>query len=221
MVWLSKAAVLWVLDDAAAVPPQLVSTLLAVARYAGEDGRGAHPSATTVARHTRKTERQAKRDLGELVRLGLLLRGDQELVKEVRADRRPTVYDLAMPRGVTDVTPPANGVTHRVGRGDTQGQHGVSPMSPEEILKTSRTSRPPGGPSQPLSANNGLTSESPASWVKNPRSEACKSAAHKQCAFAPGPDGPTRDKWCHCPCHPAEYRRAGSRAVQRSARATA
>jgi hypothetical protein len=136
--WLSKAAVLWALDDAPEVPPHLVSTLIAVARYAGEDGRGAYPSALTVAQHTRKSERQAKRDLAELSRLGLLTPGDNRIVAAIRADQRPNVWDLAMLRGDTHDTPSsANGVSPMTGRGDIQGPHGVSPMSPEEILNRS------------------------------------------------------------------------------------
>ncbi len=125
MAWLSKRAVLWALDEAASVPPHLVSALIAVARYAGEDGRGAHPSALTVAGHIRKTERTAKKDLAELRQLGLLLPGDQRIVAAIRADKRPFVYDLPMPRGVAQDTPSTG--------------HGVSHRTPEEFLKNSST----------------------------------------------------------------------------------
>lgn len=141
--WLGKAAVLWVLDEAQDVPAHLVSTLVAVARYADNEGRGAHPSALTVATHTRKTERQAKRDLAALEQLGLLLPGDTRIVARIRSDRRPNVYDLPMPRGDTHDTPRGtHGVTYRAARGDIQGQNGVSPMSPKEFQKNSRTRAP-------------------------------------------------------------------------------
>jgi hypothetical protein len=138
--WLGRRAVLWVLDEAPGVPAALVSTLIALGRYAGEDGRGAYASAATIAAHTRKTERQAKRDLAELERLGLIQRGNQALAASIRADKRPVVYDLAMAvRGDTHDTPQsANGVTPMVERGDMQGRSGVSPMSPKEILNGSR-----------------------------------------------------------------------------------
>ena len=136
--WLSKPAVTWVLDDAPDVPAHLVAALLAVARYADQDGRGAHPSAATVAEVTRKSERQAKRDLAELVQRGLLARGDQRIVAHIRGDKRPAVYDLAMPRGDMHDTPPdGHGVTSMTARGDIQGRHGVSPMTPKEVQKTS------------------------------------------------------------------------------------
>lgn len=137
--WLGKAAVLWVLDEAPDVPARLVSTLVAVARYAGEDGRGAHPSASTIAMHTRKTKRQVQRDLDELETRGLLLPGDKRIVAAIRADKRPNVYDLPLPRGDTHDTPSSfHGVTPMTARGDIQGPNGVSPMSPKEILKGSR-----------------------------------------------------------------------------------
>ena len=151
--WLGKAAVLWVLDEAHGVPPHLVSTLVAIARYAGADGRGAHPSATTVAFHTRKSESQAKRDIAALEKLSLLQRGDQSVVAYIRADQRPTAYDLPMPRGSTDDTPSGrnevapmtprevdHGVAPMRERGSTRASNGVAPVLPEEILKRSRRS---------------------------------------------------------------------------------
>ena len=145
--WLSKPAVLWAMDEAPDVPAHLFGALVAVARYADEHGCGAHPSASTVAAIIRKTERNAKKDLAELRRRGLLLAGDQQLVKDIRPDKRPFVYDLPMPRGdahdtpngVTHTTPRDGcGVSHRVERGVAQGQNGVSHTTPKEVLKTSR-----------------------------------------------------------------------------------
>src|SRR5262249_51482293 len=65
--WPSKPAVLWALYDAGDVPAHLLSTLLVYAVHAGTDGRGAHPSAATVATLTRKTERIAKYNIAQLV----------------------------------------------------------------------------------------------------------------------------------------------------------
>ena len=136
--WLSKPALLWVFDEAPDVPARLVSTLLAVARYADTDGRGAYPSAATVAVMTRKSESQARRDIAALARLGLLTPGDRRLVKDIRADKRPNVYDLPMPRGASGRTP---WHTPRGASGDGTGcipaQNGVRPDAPEEVLKTS------------------------------------------------------------------------------------
>lgn len=156
--WLNKAAVLWVLRRAPEVPVHLVATLVVVASYVGKDGRGAYCSASTVAAQTRKTERQAKRDLAELVKLGLLLPGDQNIVARFRSDRRPNVYDL--PPGAVDnsqdgVTPMSprdgHGVTPMVERGDTHGQDGVTPMSPNPVLEKG-WKRPRGAASRALAA---------------------------------------------------------------------
>ena len=145
--WISKPAVLWVLYEAEDVPARLLSTLLVVAVYTDSSGKGAYVSASTVAQLTRKTERQAKRDLHELEELKLIRRGNQKLVAHIRPDRRPVVYNLPMAkrgdthdtpsRDDTHDTPQPNGVTHRAERGDIQSQNGVSPMSPKEVQKTS------------------------------------------------------------------------------------
>jgi hypothetical protein len=136
--WLSKAAVLWALDEAGDMPPRLVAALITVARYAGEDGRGAHPSAATVAACIRKNERNAKKDLAELQRRGLLLPGDPRLVAHIRADRRPAVYDLPIPRGVAEDTPlGVYGVSQATARGVAESPNGVSHATPKEVLKTS------------------------------------------------------------------------------------
>jgi hypothetical protein len=124
------------------VPARLVSTLVAVAAFAGTDGRGAHPSAATVAMITRKTERNAKKDLAALRELGLLLPGDPRIVAHIRADRRPSVYDLPMPRGVAQDTPSSgHGVSHATARGVAESPNGVSHATPEEFLKNSGTAR--------------------------------------------------------------------------------
>lgn len=140
--WLSKAAVLWVLYEAPGVPAHLLSTLIAVAAHTDQDGKGAYISAATVAEITRKTERNARKDLAKLTRLGLLLPGNQRIVAHIRADRRPNVYDLPMPRGVAQDTPSSpNGVSQATARGVAQSPNGVSRATPEEVLKTSGTAR--------------------------------------------------------------------------------
>jgi hypothetical protein len=144
--WLSHPAVLWAMDEAPDVPARLVSALFAVARYAGPDGRGAYPSVQAVGAIVRKNDRNTRKDLAELRQLGLLLPGDQRLVKDIRADRRPFVYDLPMPRGVSrDLSHGGSQATSRNGHGGSQEvERGVaecpsggSQATPKEVLKTS------------------------------------------------------------------------------------
>ncbi len=93
--WFNSAAVEWVFYEAPAdLSPGLALTLAVVASFAGRDGRAAYPSAAMVAMLTRKSEKQARRDLHELVKRKLLVKGDRRAVVRLRADRRPDVYDL-------------------------------------------------------------------------------------------------------------------------------
>ena len=168
--WLSVPAVLWAMDDAHGVPPggvpaRLRSTLFAVARYADEDGRGAYPSARQVAWITGKSVAQVKRDMAGLAGLGVLLPGDPGLVKDIRADRRPKVYDLAMPRGASGRTPSGEprGASRRAPSGASRGasgagtgrmglQNGAHLDEPKEVLKTSGTARGRVGATAPRTA---------------------------------------------------------------------
>lgn len=160
--WLGKAAVLWALDEAPDVPAELVAALVALARHAGEDGRSAYASASTIAGHIRKSTRSAQRDIAALERLGLITRGDQRLVLPIRADKRPVVYDLAMRHDARDAPQPKRydsgdapqrydardaGKPKRYDtRGATvrhSGRSATTPASYKEILKISGTARAP------------------------------------------------------------------------------
>ena len=130
--WTNATAVAWVLDEAPDLPAALVVTLIAVARYANPDGRNAYPRVEVVAQATRKSERQVKRDLAELRKLGLLIVGDQSAAARIPADRRPTVYDIPIwrTRGDAYVTPVAGrGDTDDTSRGDTDDRTGCHPWS--------------------------------------------------------------------------------------------
>jgi hypothetical protein len=142
------------MDEAPGVPSRLRSALFAVARYADEDGRGAYPSAAQIAWITGKSRPQATRDMADLAALGVLLPGDPGLVKDIRADRRPNVYDLAMPRRASERTSSAeprrasrrtSSAEPRRASGDRTAcippQTDVHLDAHEEVLKTSRTAR--------------------------------------------------------------------------------
>lgn len=159
---MSVQAITWALEDAPDVPARLVSTLIALANHAGRTGKGAFPGNDTLADCTRKSPRQVKRDLEELVELRLIIEGDQQLVAHMRADRRPRVWDLAMHRrrvrGDTHDTPPSSGEgtpttprksergdtddTPQEPRGDTQGHHGVTLVSNTNTQGSEPTDEP-------------------------------------------------------------------------------
>lgn len=143
--WVCVPAVAWVLDEAPDVPASLVATLVGLARHADENGRNAFPSEAALARYTRKTVRQVRRDLAELVSRGLIRRPvDQDAASGIRGDRRPTVYDLAFAPDRADDRTPATGRQRPTGhpRPDVddqttghEGQDDRTPASSEEALK--------------------------------------------------------------------------------------
>jgi hypothetical protein len=93
---MSLEAVGWALRDAPGVPAQCVGVLVGLADHADKHGRGAYPSAGTLAAYARKSERQVRYDLRMLVEAKLIRPGDQSAVVKYPPNRRPVVYDLAM-----------------------------------------------------------------------------------------------------------------------------
>lgn len=106
--------------------------LLCLANYAGSNGGGAFPSATTLAQDTGLSERTVRYKLDDLETSGLIKKGNQAIaaVHIDRHDRRPVVYDLQLSRGaipaprsdrgaddVTGCNPQQNGVQPGTERG--------------------------------------------------------------------------------------------------------
>lgn len=117
--WINLTALLWVMDEAE-IPPgdeSVIITLLALARFVDERGRGAFPGRQELAKIARKSVSQVRRDLARLLELGLIRLGDQSLAAHIRADRRPTVYDLAYARRGTDDPPSTHDGAPTQGRG--------------------------------------------------------------------------------------------------------
>ncbi|MFI5849373.1 helix-turn-helix domain-containing protein [Micromonospora chalcea] len=75
-----------------------MTVLIGLANHAHANGRAAFPSQERLAHYARKSVRSVQRDLTELVRLGIVRRGDQRHVAFIPVDRRPVVWDLAMER---------------------------------------------------------------------------------------------------------------------------
>lgn len=86
----------WAVEFAPPMPAQLVATLTGLAYHADTKGRGAYPSLARLAAYACKSERSVRRDLRDLEDLKLIRRGDQSKAAHITADKRPTVYDLAV-----------------------------------------------------------------------------------------------------------------------------
>jgi hypothetical protein len=72
------------------IPSNGKFVLLVLAEYAHDDGSNAYPRLSTLARKTGYSERQVRRILGELLRLGILE------VQEEAYGHRPTMYRIMM-----------------------------------------------------------------------------------------------------------------------------
>lgn len=99
--------------------------LLCLANYAGSDGKGAFPSASTLSADTGLSERTVRYKLDDLEAGGLIARGNQAIaaVHIDRHDRRPVVYDLQFGRGAESAPREKRGADN--GTGCNQEQNGV------------------------------------------------------------------------------------------------
>ena len=86
--------------------------LLILANYAGEDGRGAFPAVATVARQTGLSKRAVQAAILALADRGAIVPGHSAIAAAWigRADRRPNVWDLAVPRGAPAAPGNSSGV---------------------------------------------------------------------------------------------------------------
>ncbi|MFD9070567.1 helix-turn-helix domain-containing protein [Streptomyces lasiicapitis] len=97
---MSSEAMKWAMEYAPPMPSQLVPVLAGLAYHADGKGRGAFPSVPRLAAYACKAPRQVRRDLRALEELKLIREGDQSKAAHLPADKRPTVYDLAVERAV-------------------------------------------------------------------------------------------------------------------------
>lgn len=68
-----------------------------LAHRARKDGSNCYPSTSTLADFALCDKRTVQRHLNTMIGRGLIGKGDQSVVQHLRADRRPTVYDLMIP----------------------------------------------------------------------------------------------------------------------------
>ena len=176
---MSSVALAWALDarETGDIGDGARLVLLALADHAHADGSSSFPSKATLSERLGKSERTIQRYLADLRDAGLIFEGDQELVSHVRADRRPTVYDLDLdginrdsmePRGVRSDSPDeGHGETDGAPRGDRSRRHGESDLTPEP--RTEPTPETP--PSKPPPAET-----CPACGARFTNTHACRRA---------------------------------------------
>ncbi|WP_223532133.1 helix-turn-helix domain-containing protein [Pseudomonas sp. BF-R-30] len=101
--------------------------LLCLANYAGSNGAGAFPSASTLAQDTGLSERTVRYKLDDLEKVGLIQKGNQAIaaVHIDRHDRRPVVYDLQLSRGANPAPRAKRGADDTTGCNSQQ--NGVQP----------------------------------------------------------------------------------------------
>ena len=101
--------------------------LLCLANYAGSNGAGAFPSASTLAQDTGLSERTVRYKLDDLEKFGLIQKGNQAIaaVHIDRHDRRPVVYDLQILRGANPAPREKRGADDATGCNSQQ--NGVQP----------------------------------------------------------------------------------------------
>ncbi|MCF7540605.1 helix-turn-helix domain-containing protein [Pseudomonas petrae] len=98
---MSIQSMVWALEQRDIQDSSCRHVLLCLANYAGSDGRGAFPSALTLANDTGLSERTVRYKLDALEDAGLIQRGNQAIAAAYidRHDRRPVVYDMVEKRG--------------------------------------------------------------------------------------------------------------------------
>jgi hypothetical protein len=114
--------------------------LLCLANYAGSNGAGAFPSASTLAQDTGLSERTVRYKLDDLEKCGLIQKGNQAIaaVHIDRHDRRPVVYDLQLSRGANPAPRTKRGADDATG---CSSQHnGVQPTTERGAATAPNTS---------------------------------------------------------------------------------
>ncbi|MEH6641422.1 helix-turn-helix domain-containing protein [Vreelandella glaciei] len=99
---MSVEAMSWALQQQAVTDPAARAVLFGLANHAHHDGRHAFPSVNLLCRYTGLAPRTVKSKLKLLVEMKLIRKGNQRVAAAIidRPDRRPTVYDLDMKKGL-------------------------------------------------------------------------------------------------------------------------
>ncbi|GJL93533.1 MAG: hypothetical protein DHS20C04_31920 [Hyphococcus sp.] len=134
---MSIKAMTWSKEQRLVKKPAERHVLLCLADYAGEDGRNAFPAVARIARETGFTRKGVQNILRRLEEAGAIRPGNNRIAEAhiARADKRPTVYDLAIEKLSNDAPSAAENPGENAGERGERGTPGDA---------TGRTPRPNG-----------------------------------------------------------------------------
>ncbi len=174
--------------------------LLILADNANDEGKGAYPSASTIAEETGMSLRTVRNKLNDLETAGIIMRGDQALADYLPANRRSVVWDLNLDNNRRAESAPQHTPAHATtrgaksapqtdgpdvqqgcNRGATDVQQGCSlsahnplnPINPINPREAAREHEPDTDTTQPPSREQAL-----ADWAPNSEHEALANSAH-------------------------------------------
>ncbi|WP_437123630.1 helix-turn-helix domain-containing protein [Pseudomonas oryzihabitans] len=145
--------------------------LLCLANYAGQDGRGAFPSAEQLAEDTGLSERTVRYKLDLLEEMGLITRGNQAIAAAYigRKDRITNVYDLQLKRGAVAAPGEGTGCSSQQNGVQTTTERGAA-VAPNTSLNQEQNQEQ--GREGAASASGEAGSNDPETAPDQPRSRA-------------------------------------------------
>lgn len=145
--------------------------LLCLANYAGQDGRGAFPSAEQLAEDTGLSERTVRYKLDLLEEMGLITRGNQAIAAAYigRKDRITNVYDLQLKRGAVAAPGEGTGCSSQQNGVQTTTERGAA-VAPNTSLNQEQNQEQ--GREGAASASGEASSNDPETAPDQPRSRA-------------------------------------------------
>lgn len=131
--------------------------LATLADYADPQGHGAYPSKATIALRLDLDVNTVRRHLRTLEEAGLLTKGDQHLVSHFPADKRPTVYNLTLRRGTSEVSPRSSEASERT----AAGPQNVPDRGDRSEAQTKNITTPENSPQTPLELDDDIDHDAP------------------------------------------------------------
>lgn len=189
---MSLRALTWAIYD---IAPNLTDAsayriLLVLADEADNDGRGVYLSSATIAERTGLSQRTVATKLKELEAMGIIRRGDQNLVAYLPANRRPVVRDLNMaPEARGAKTAPQNTRPESVPEpADADMQQGCSRGATDMQQGCSMVAHNPLNPYNPLN---------PREAAREAESETVEDAEQRLAAWTPSAEAQTLAEGAH------------------------